>query len=175
MIGREESHNPMLLRRCFILVLFIIGFSQPAFAARARDHATAPDFTLPTTSVPFSLADYRGKVVLVDFWASWCIPCRQSFPWMGSMIERYSAQGLVIVAINLDKKREAADEFLQTFHPPFIVAFDPAGKTAEAFHVDAMPSSFIVSRTGTIVYSHQGFERAKANTVEDQIKEALSR
>jgi cytochrome c biogenesis protein CcmG/thiol:disulfide interchange protein DsbE len=174
MIGRKESHNPMLLRRCFILVLFIIGFSQPVFAARARDHATAPDFTLPTTSVSFSLADYRGKVVLIDFWASWCGPCRQSFPWMASMIERYSAQGLVIVAINVDKKREAADEFLQTFHPPFIVAFDPAGKTAEAFHVVAMPSSFIVSRTGTIVYSHEGFERAKANTVEDQIKEALS-
>jgi cytochrome c biogenesis protein CcmG, thiol:disulfide interchange protein DsbE len=175
MIHREKLHDLMPLRRVLFLLLFLIGSSQSAFAARARDHATAPDFTLPTTSVPFSLADYRGKVVLVDFWASWCIPCRQSFPWMGSMIERYSAQGLVIVAINLDKKREAADEFLQTFHPPFIVAFDPAGKTAEAFHVDAMPSSFIVGRTGTIVYSHQGFERTKANTVEDQIKEALSR
>jgi thiol-disulfide isomerase/thioredoxin len=167
------------MRRWFSLILLSLFLTLPApsdFAAGARaDRAVPPDFTLPTNSHPVSLRDFRGKVVFVDFWASWCMPCRQSFPWMSSMLDRYSAQGLVIVAINLDKKREAADTFLAEFPAPFVVAFDPAGKTAEAFHVEAMPSSFLVSRIGTIVYSHAGFEQAKARTVEDQIKEALSK
>jgi cytochrome c biogenesis protein CcmG/thiol:disulfide interchange protein DsbE len=156
------------------LFLFLTLMVVPGFAAQPA--RTAPDFTLPARSGTASLHDFRGKVVLVDFWASWCIPCRQSFPWMESLRERYAAQGLEIVAINLDKKREAAAAFLETFPATsFSVLFDPAGKTAEAFHVEGMPSSFIVSRTGTILYSHIGFAQAKAQEVEDQIKEALSR
>jgi cytochrome c biogenesis protein CcmG, thiol:disulfide interchange protein DsbE len=158
-----------------ILLSLLLTLPAPTGFAASSRQAVAPDFTLPTSSGTVSLRDFSGKVVLVDFWASWCVPCRQSFPWMSSMLDRYSAQGLVIVAINLDKKREAADAFLEKFSTPFVVAFDPAGKTAEAFHVEAMPSSFIVSRTGRIVDSHVGFEQAKAATVEDQIKEALSK
>lgn len=161
-----------------LLVLVLILPSSPDFAEATRDNpATAPDFTLPTSSTSsgmLSLHDFRGKVVYVDFWASWCVPCRQSFPWMSSMSERYAAQGLVVVAVNLDKKRDSVDEFLQRFPATFAIALDPSGKTAEAFHVAAMPSSFIVSRTGRIVYTHAGFEPAKAQTIEDQIKEALS-
>jgi thiol-disulfide isomerase/thioredoxin len=159
----------------FSLLSVFLTLAPSEFAARGPDSRVAPDFRLPTSSGSVSLRDFRGKVVLVDFWASWCVPCRQSFPWMSSMLNRYSAQGLVIVAINLDKNREAADLFLGRFPAPFAVVFDPAGKTAEAFQVEAMPSSFIVSRTGVILNSHAGFEQAKAGTVEDQIKEALSK
>lgn len=165
-------------RRFSFLLLFVV-LTLPSlsdFAAGTRgDRSSAPDFTLPTASGTVSLHDLRGKVVLVDFWASWCVPCRQSFPWMSTMLDRYSEQGLVIVAINLDKKREAADAFLGAFPGPFVVAFDPAGKTAEAFHVEAMPSSFLVSRAGRIVEMHAGFQQATANAVEDRIKEALSK
>ncbi len=160
----------------FILAVLLLMLHAPAgFAASARnDHPLAPDFTLPTSSGPVSLHDFRGKVVYVDFWASWCGPCRQSFPWMSTMANKYAADGLVIISINLDKNREAAGEFLEQFHPPFIVSFDPAGKTAVAFGVDAMPSSFIVSRTGRIVFSHEGFELSRAAAIEDRIKEALA-
>jgi cytochrome c biogenesis protein CcmG, thiol:disulfide interchange protein DsbE len=168
-----------MMRRWFSFILLSLLLTLPApsnFAAGTRDdRAVAPDFTLPVRSGTVSLGDLRGKVVLVDFWASWCMPCRQSFPWMSSMLNRYSAQGLVIVAINLDKNHDAADTFLERFPARFVVAFDPAAKTAEAFHVEAMPSSFIVSRMGRIVYSHAGFEQAKAQTVEDRIKEELSK
>ena len=157
-------------------VLTSLALTPAGFAATKHIGAAAPEFTLPArTGPPVTLLDFRGKVVLVDFWASWCGPCRQSFPWMSSMIDRYAAQGFVIVSIDLDKSREAADEFLAKYRPPFIVAFDPAGKTAEAFDVDAMPSSFIVSRDGRIVYAHQGFELSKADRIEDHIKEALSK
>jgi cytochrome c biogenesis protein CcmG/thiol:disulfide interchange protein DsbE len=168
----------MRLRLLFSLLILVLALPAPIdFAGTRGDGAPAPDFTLPTSSTSsgtMSLHDFRGKVVYVDFWASWCVPCRQSFPWMSSMSERYAAQGLVVVSVNLDKKRDAVDEFLQRFPATFVVALDPAGKTAEAFHVAVMPSSFIVSRTGKIVYTHAGFDLAKARTIEDQIKEALS-
>ena len=164
-----------MIRFSILLFLFLTLAAPSDFAASARDRSVPPDFTLPASSGNVSLRDFRGKVVLVDFWASWCVPCRQSFLWMSGLVDRYSEQGLVIVAINLDKKREAADAFLEKFSTPFVVAFDPAGKTAEAFHVEAMPSSFIVSRAGRIIDSHAGFEQAKAHLVEDQIKEELSK
>ena len=135
----------------------------------------APGFELPTPNGTVSLDSLRGKVVLVDFWASWCGPCRQSFPWMSKLYETYSQKGLVIVAVNLDKKREPANDFLAEFSPPFIVAFDPAGKTAEAFHVPAMPTSFILNRDGTIVYSHAGFNSKKTGEMENLIQEALKK
>jgi thiol-disulfide isomerase/thioredoxin len=145
-----------------------------ALSASAADHVAAPEFTLPTASGTIALHDYRGKVVFVDFWASWCGPCRESFPWMSTMADKYRKDGLVIVSINLDKDRDAANRFLDRYTASFPVAFDPAGRSAEAYRVQAMPSSFVVSRTGTILYAHQGFEPAKAHTLEDHIKEALS-
>ncbi len=157
-----------------VLFLFLSVTALPAFAAEKRETA-APDFTLPTSSGTLSFHDLRGKVVLVDFWASWCMPCRESFPWMSTMLDQYSSKGFTIVAVNLDKDRDKAYAFLERFPAQFPVVFDPSGKTAEAFHVEAMPSSFIVGRDGKIVYAHQGFEEAKAHLVEDRIKEALSK
>jgi thiol-disulfide isomerase/thioredoxin len=152
----------------FLSFLFI---SQIASAAAPR---LAPDFTLPAISGSTSLHDLRGKVVYVDFWASWCAPCRESFPWMAKMLDRYGKDGLVILAINLDKTRDAANAFLDVNYAPFMVAFDPAGKTAEAFGVSAMPSSFIVGRSGEIVASHEGFKASNADEVESRIRKALA-
>jgi len=89
------------------------------------------------------------------------------------MSERYGENGLVVVAINLDKDRDLAQAFLRQFSPPFIVAFDPEGTTAEAFNVTAMPSSFLVSRSGRLVYSHPGFNLRDIDTLEKQIKEQI--
>lgn len=159
-----------------LLLLFLAVPGPSSFAAGTHDdELPAPDFTLPKASGTVSLHEYRGKVVFVDFWASWCPPCRQSFPWMADMFDRYSSKGLVIVAIDLDKKRGKANAFLETFPAPFVVAFDPSGKTAEAFHVDAMPSSFLVGRDGKIIQSHAGFTPANARVIEDQIREALAK
>jgi len=113
--------------------------------------------------------------VLVDFWASWCEPCRKSFPWMTQMNERYASKGLAIVAINLDKSRDAADAFLAEHPAPFEIAFDPAGDVAEAFRVRAMPTSFLVAPDGTVLRSHAGFDPHKAQALEASIREACAR
>lgn len=156
----------------FALVLSMI---TSAFSKTAATETTAPGFNLPTANGTVSLESLRGKVVLIDFWASWCAPCRQSFPWMSKLYQQYSSKGFAIVAINLDKERGLAADFVDTFSPPFIVAFDPAGSTAEAYGVPAMPSSYLVGPDGTILFSHAGFDPRKTGMIEDQIKEALTR
>ncbi|MEO8501450.1 MAG: TlpA disulfide reductase family protein, partial [Vicinamibacteria bacterium] len=133
----------------------------------------APAIDLPTREGRIKPADLAGKVVYVDFWASWCGPCRVSFPWLKAMHDQYAAKGLVIVAVNLDKERVDATQFLAHFETPFLVAYDREGKTADAFHVQGMPSSFLISPNGTILYSHVGFDQKDAARIEAQIKKAL--
>lgn len=157
-----------------LLLLLVLVVPAGSKTTRAMVATPAPNFKLPTQNGTVSLEELRGKVVLVDFWASWCGPCRQSFPWMSGLAEQNAAKGLVVVAINLDKSREPADAFLRQFSPPFIVAFDPAGKTAEAYDVAAMPSSYLVGRDGRVVYSHAGFDARDTETLETKIKETIA-
>lgn len=162
------------MRRLIPLALLTLLFIPPTFGRTRSNTVDAPDFNLPTASGNVSLASLRGKVVYVDFWASWCGPCRQSFPWMATINDEYKDKGLVIVAINLDKSRDLAESFLERYNAPFTVAFDPSAKTAESYRVQAMPSSFLIDRNGKIVWTHQGFEEAKASEVENRIKEVLA-
>jgi cytochrome c biogenesis protein CcmG, thiol:disulfide interchange protein DsbE len=154
-----------------VLLLAIPAFARPSLAANARG-GPAPTFALPGRNGIVSLDSLRGRVVYVDFWASWCEPCRRSFPWLETLHERYAGRGLTIVAINLDKDRHAADAFLEKFPARFLVAYDPAGKSAEAYRVSAMPSSFIIGPTGVLLSSHAGFDPRKTGAIEALIKEA---
>ena len=149
----------------------------PAHAARRHDGASvaAPGFSLPASQGTAVLDSLRGKVVWVDFWASWCEPCRKSFPWMKSMASRYGPKGFTIVAINLDKQRDDAEAFLGRYEAPFTVAFDPSGRTAEAYEVKAMPTSFLIDRGGSIVYTHAGFDARSAAAAESLIAGACAR
>ncbi len=158
-----------------LVLLFCLATAAHAgkFAAGAGSPVPAPAFNLPTLAGTVSLDSLRGKVVYVDFWASWCGPCRQSFPWMKSLSDRYAGKGLVIVAINLDKDRKAAEEFLARYPAPFVVAFDPSGKTAKAFKVWGMPTSYIVGPTGAILSAHSGFDPKHTVMIESQIQQAL--
>lgn len=117
----------------------------------------APAIHLPTVDGEMDLAQLEGKVVYLDFWASWCDPCRDSFPWMAEMKEKYGSDGLEVVAINLDKERALADKFLDTMKLNFIVAFDASGESAEKYMLRGMPGSYLIGRDGSIQASHLGF------------------
>lgn len=120
-----------------------------------------------------SLGELSGKVVWVDFWASWCAPCRRSFPWLNAMHRKYSGDGLQIIGVNVDKDRELADEFLNELPAEFALRFDPQGQLAEEFDVQAMPSSFLLDESGNVIAKHFGFKLANADEYEQTIQQAL--
>ena len=121
----------------------------------------------------FDLTDYRGKVVLIDFWASWCGPCKRSFPWMNEMHAKYANDGLVIVAINVDNDPNAAKQFLADYPATFAVHFDNDKSLARRYEVVAMPSSFLIGRDGQMVETHLGFRVMEQDDYEAAIQSAL--
>jgi thiol-disulfide isomerase/thioredoxin len=123
--------------------------------------------------MPAALEPVDGQVVWVDFWASWCVPCRRSFPWMNRMHEQYSSRGLTIIGVNVDKTRDVADEFLAETPADFALRFDPAGALAEQFGVTAMPSSFLLDADGNVIATHYGFRMESADEYEAAIVAAL--
>lgn len=144
----------------------------------APTHATevgkpAPEFQLPAADKSIKLADYRGKVVLLDFWASWCGPCKQSFPWMNEMQSKYGAQGLVVLAVNVDQKREDAQKFLAEVPAKFTVVFDDKGTTPKAYAIKTMPSSMLIGADGMVKDVHRGFRGEDAAALEAKIRAAL--
>jgi len=120
------------------------------------------------------LSAYRGKVVYLDFWASWCGPCKQSFPWMQTMKDTFDRQGLTVIAVNLDIDRADADKFLDRFRPTFEVRFDPKGILAGFYNVQAMPSSVLIDRHGVTRFTHAGFRPADSAAYEAQVRELLA-
>lgn len=124
---------------------------------------------------PAGLAPVEGQVVWVDFWASWCVPCRRSFPWLNSMHRKYGPDGLQIIAVNLDKDRALADKFLAEVPAEFALRFDPAGELAKHYGVQAMPSSYLIDTEGNVLASHAGFRSGEAAEYERAIQAALAK
>jgi thiol-disulfide isomerase/thioredoxin len=122
----------------------------------------------------FDLQQYRGKVVILDFWASWCVPCRRSFPWMNEMQEKYGVQGLVIVGVNLDAEPELAQAFLDEFPANFQIVEGSNGALAKEFDVIAMPSSYVIDRNGDVVERHLGFKVRRQDEYESLIQTVLA-
>lgn len=162
------------LRDFFIATSIIISvvFSTAVFAE--NNAKLAPDFSLPgVNNSQINLADYRGKVVLVDFWASWCTPCIRSFPWMDKIVEKYGEQGFEIIAINMDQEAILAKKFLTRYPNKLTIAFDPQGVVAEQYEVMGLPNSFILNKQGEIVYKHVGFRLSELDKYEAEILSLL--
>jgi thiol-disulfide isomerase/thioredoxin len=119
---------------------------------------------------PLDLAAFRGQVVYLDFWASWCAPCLESFPFLNHLQQTLGPQGLTIVAVNLDRTRADAERFLQSHPAQFRVIYDPDGVLPQRFSVHGMPSSFLIDRTGSVRLRHEGFRRADRELLEQQVR-----
>jgi len=130
---------------------------------------TAPAFA----AEPLDLAVYEGKVVVLDFWASWCVPCRRSFPWWNAMQARYGADGLVVIGVNLDNDPAAAAGFLQEFPANFEIFYDESKALARQFDVQAMPSTYILGRDGQTLARHFGFKVKQQDEFEALLVDAL--
>ncbi|MCU6434030.1 TlpA family protein disulfide reductase [Undibacterium sp. Jales W-56] len=148
--------------------LLSVCFFSPQVSALEKNHA-APGFELHGLDGSVKLARYQGKLIYLDFWASWCGPCRQSFPWMNEMQAKYGAQGLQVIGINLDVNAEDARQFLTVTPARFIIAFDPVGATPRSYGVKGMPSSFLIDPEGKILFEHIGFKETDRVHLENQI------
>lgn len=135
----------------------------------------APNLTLKTLdNASIQLSDMKGDVIYLDFWATWCPPCRKSFPWMEEMQQRYKDLGFKVVAVSLDNKRGVIDQFLQNMSTSFTIAHDPSGESATAFKVKGMPSSYLIDRHGNIHLTHMGFNSKDKSKLEAEIKNLIA-
>ncbi len=165
----------MHVRTMLVAAAAALSFAVSNAHAQAQPGQAAPAFDLPGAGGQVRLADMRGKLVYVDFWASWCAPCKQAFPFLNEMQEKYGARGFQVVGINVDAKRADADKVLASTPAKFTLAFDDKGETPKAFAVKGMPSSYLVGPDGRVIAVHVGFKDDDRKVIEDKIRAALPR
>jgi len=119
------------------------------------------------------LKKHQGKVVYLDFWASWCKPCQESFPWMNSLLRKYPSDKFTIITVNLDAETDAMHKFLGKVKADFDVYHDASGQIAEQFEIEGMPTSYLIDASGKVVKKHIGFYTKKVDKYEREIEELL--
>lgn len=144
-----------------------------SFVITNVDAAPAKPFELNTLDGKVSLDSLKGKVVYLDFWASWCSPCKKSFPWMNKMYSKYKDDGLEIVAVSLDFKMKHTKRFLEETPANFTIALDPKGEIADAYQVQVMPTSYLIDRNGELLWEHKGFRTKHEDKLEAEFVKAL--
>jgi len=175
---REPATVPLDRRACLHAGL-AAALGVPAWAA-AQEGAAAPPLTLSTSTGEPVLPDPGAgapppwRALYLDFWASWCGPCKLSFPWMNELHDRYRAAGLRIVAVNLDARLQDAQDFLARTPARFALAFDAVGDSARAFGVKAMPSSWLIAPDRRVLLAHRGFRSDDRAGLERRIAAALA-
>lgn len=140
--------------------LHVLIFIALFFTASLANAASAKDFTLTdyhSSEHLVSLNDFEGKVVYLDFWASWCKPCRTSFPWMNDMQAKYGKQGFEVISINLDQDKSSIAVFLKSYPASFRILLDPQGEVASDYELVGMPSSYLIDKWGNLRKTHTGF------------------
>ena len=163
-----------LSKKLPLIALAILCAISPNLIADVKVGDAMPDLTAYKLEGDLPKAT-KDKVVLLDFWASWCGPCEESFPAMVDLLKKYGSQGLVIVAVNVDEKKADMDGFLKSHAATFIVVRDAKQKLVEKTGISTMPSSFLIGKDGKVAYSHSGFHGSKTvKQYEHEIETLLS-
>ncbi len=161
--------------RCRMLIATLIlslGASLPAWTA---DQAAAPDFTLTDVDGrPVTLSDLRGRVVMINFWASWCGPCRQEMPLLEQIHQRYEPLGFTLLGINVEENSADGQAFIAERPVSFPVLYDPDNGISKLYDVVAMPSTVLIDRQGNVRYLHHGYKPGYEDEYQDQVR-ALAR
>lgn len=169
-----QGYGLTRLACCFGIAL-LLGCSEPTVECGERRLAPDIDLGLLSSGELRSLSALRGKVVYVDFWGSWCLPCRESLPFLNEIRNSLSRDDFEVLAINLDELAEDATRFLTNYPVDYPVLADPEHTTISAYGIKVLPSSFLIDRQGRICTSHVGFKSAQKDSIEEEIHALLVR
>ncbi|MDP4597240.1 MAG: TlpA family protein disulfide reductase [Pseudomonadales bacterium] len=168
--NKQSQHGARLL--CAALCTAVLAL--PAMADAIPVFGAAPDFTLPRAAGGnLRLAEQRGDVIMLNFWASWCGPCRQELPALAELHNRFGPAGFKVLGINVDAQPEKAQRILQELNLPFPILYDSAGAVSATYRVNAMPSTVIIDRDGQMRYLHEGYKAGYADLYRSEITELL--
>jgi peroxiredoxin len=158
------------------LSLVILAVLSVSARAEVKAGQPAADFDSATLAgAPLRLSSLRGKVVLVDFWASWCEPCKKELPLLDKLAPRLHARGIEIVAVNIDDDKSKAADFVRSHGLHLTVVSDPAKKIVGAWEPPKMPSSFVVDKAGVVRAVHGGFEPGDEAKLEAELTALVAR
>jgi peroxiredoxin len=165
--NKYRNWLPVILL-CSAMVL--AGCGEQRFEAKE-----APDFTLPVLAggESISLKDYRGEVVYLTFWASWCIPCRQEMPYLAQLWQRHRESGLQVIGINVEEDLATAQQFAQELELSFPLVHDQQRTVSKLYRVPGFPTHYIVDRRGRIRFSGLGFNLADVGAVSQEVETLL--
>lgn len=157
----------------YLLALLLL-FGAASFCSAAPSQQQS--FCTPDkfgSSEKLNFNELPGRFIYIDFWASWCEPCRESFPFLNDLKKQFESKGVTVVGINVDKHSEDAVKFMNGNKPNFIIASDTGGACAKTMNLKAMPSSYILNQAGEVVYEQKGFRRADIDKIKEKIQQLL--
>ncbi len=156
-------------------LLLLVGVAVAGQSAVGAPPRSAAEFTITgADGKPLKMSNYRGAVVLLNFWASWCGPCRQEMPILDRIHQRYEALGFAVIGVNVDEERGPAAHMLHEVPVSFPIGFDPNGMVSTVYSVDAMPTTVIIDRRGMVRYTHRGYQPGFEDQYIAQIKALVS-
>ncbi len=156
------------------LGLIVSVFAATALASSGLTGQSAPDFALKSsTGENLRLSEYRGDVVMINFWATWCGPCRQEMPLLDELYERYGRVGFNLLGVNIDDDSRRAMQMIDELGVSFPVLFDARKEVSKLYNVDAMPVTVLVDREGNVRYVHQGYKPGYEEMYLDQVRSLL--
>ena len=134
----------------------------------------APDFTLKSRKGGnVKLSEYRGKVIMINFWASWCGPCRKEMPLLEELYQRYKDGGFTLLGVNVEEDSAAAKDLLKEVRVSFPILFDNENKVSQLYNVEAMPSTVILDRDGNMRFVHKGYQPGYEDEYQKQVRELI--
>ncbi len=167
----KHKHSAVWIKCIVFAMLFGVVIS-PLLAAAPS--GPAPDFTLKSrTGENIKLSELRGQVVMINFWASWCGPCRQEMPLLDQLYQRYQPMGFTLLGVNVEEDSKAAEKVLSEIPVSFPVLFDNKNQVSETYQVSAMPSTVLIDRDGNVRYLHKGYLPGYEEDYQQQIRELV--
>ena len=160
-----------MIRKLGILLSLVLAMAVAAAAPRS---GPAPDFQLKARDgTQISLAELKGQVVMINFWATWCGPCRQEMPHLEALYQRYNSLGFTLLGVNVEDDPKGAEAWLSETPVNFPILFDSDNRVTKLYDVVAMPSTVLVDRSGNVRYLHHGYKPGYENEYQNQIRELI--